>query len=62
MNNEQISSVTLEKIRNDIGFALGILVGLKAIEPKQMEYAMEQARESLFKALEELPSNKSTGA
>ena len=58
MNNEQISSETLEKIRSDIGYALGILVGLKTVEPAHMQYGMEEARNALLRAANNLPSEK----
>lgn len=54
-NINELTPDTLEKIRNDIGYALGILVGLKTVEPAHMQYGMEEARNALLRAVNILP-------
>lgn len=58
-NTNELTPEMLKIIKDDVGFALGVLVGLKAIEPFQMRYAMDQAREALLRALNNIPSDKS---
>ena len=56
-NTNELTPETLEKIRNDIGYALGILVGLKTVEPAHMQYGMEEARNALLRAVNTLPKD-----
>ena len=56
-NINELTPDTLEKIRNDIGYALGILVGLKTVEPAHMQYGMEEARNALLRAVNTLPKD-----
>ena len=56
-NINELTPDTLEKIRNDIGYALGILVGLKTVEPAHMQYGMEEARNALLRAVNILPKD-----
>ena len=55
LNTNELTPEMLEKIRNDIGYALGILVGLKTVEPSHMQYGMEEARNALLRAVNTLP-------
>lgn len=57
MQNTELTPETLEKIRNDIGYALGILVGLKTVEPAHIQYGMEEARNALLRAVNTLPKD-----
>lgn len=57
MQNTELTPETLEKIRNDIGYALGILVGMKTVEPAHMQYGMEEARNALLRAVNTLPKD-----
>ena len=57
MQNTELTPETLEKIRNDIGYALGILVGLKTVEPAHMKHGMEEARNALLRAVNTLPKD-----
>lgn len=57
MQNTELTPETLEKIRNDIGYALGILAGLKTVEPAHMQYGMEEARNALLRAVNTLPKD-----
>ena len=54
-STNKLTPEILEKIRNDIGYALGILVGLKTVEPAHMQYGMEEARNALIRAVNTLP-------
>ena len=56
-NTNELTPETLEKIRNDIGYALGILVGLKTVEPAHRQYGMEEARNALLRAVNILPKD-----
>lgn len=57
LNTNELTPEILEKIRNDIGYALGILVGLKTVEPAHMQYGMEEARNALLRAVNTLPKD-----
>lgn len=57
MQNTELTPETLEKIRNDIGYALGILAGLKTVEPAHMQYGMKEARNALLRAVNTLPKD-----
>lgn len=57
-NANELTPEMLKKIQNDVGFALGVLVGIKSIEPMQMRYAMDQAREALVRALDNMKTHE----
>ena len=58
LNTNELTPEMLKKIQNDVGFALGVLVGIKSIEPMQMRYAMDQAREALVRALDNMKTHE----
>lgn len=56
-NTNELTPEILEKIRNDIGYALGILVGLTTVEPAHMQYGLEEARNALLRVVNTLPKD-----
>lgn len=57
-NTNELTPEMLKNIQNDVGFALGVLVGIKSIEPMQMRYAMDQAREALVRVLDNMKTHE----
>lgn len=57
-NTNELTPEMLKKIQNDVGFALGVLVGIKSIKPMQMRYAMDQAREALVRVLDNMKTHE----
>lgn len=39
-NTNELTPEVLKKIQNDVGFELGVLVGIKSIEPMQTRYTV----------------------
>ncbi len=57
-NTNELTPEMVKKIQNDVGFALGVLAGIKSIELMQMRYAMDQAREALVRALDNMKTHE----
>lgn len=49
-----LSPEEIKVVKDDISFALGILAGLRLVETSQMKEPMNQAREALSRALDNL--------